>query len=104
MFEPLKSLMGSVLKRAPIREGVRTAVVLDAARETIEALFPAGVHADIEARVFRNGTLVLGVRHPALAQEVRLRSSAFLRLVNERLGEPIVTRLQMVRSLPRQES
>ena len=104
MLQPLKSLLGSVLQRRPIAEGVRTAVVLEAAREAIESLFPASVAMDIEPRVFRAGTITIGVKSAVVGQELQLRRTALLRLVGERVGVGTVTRIQVARMLPRQPS
>lgn len=93
MFQPLRSLLDGALQRKSIRDGVRAAVVIDAAREALDMLFPPRIASRMQATVFREGVLVITVQSAATAQEVRLQSAPFIALMNERFGKPVVRRI-----------
>ncbi len=102
MFQPLKSFLSGAMQRRDIHDGVRAAVIIDAAREAIDALFPAEVAFRIMPKAFKNETLVLGVHSSIVAQEIKLQSRALLRLIEERLQKPLVKRLRVALLPPRQ--
>lgn len=102
MLQPLKSLLDHFGTRPAILRGVRAAVVLEAARDILESLFPASVCAGLEPKVFQNETVTIAVKNPAFSQEVKMRTAAILRLLNERLGDGTVKRIQLARIVPRQ--
>ncbi|MBI4281048.1 DUF721 domain-containing protein [Candidatus Uhrbacteria bacterium] len=95
MLTPLKSLLSHVLERKSIERGVRAAVILEAARDVLETLFPKEASAGMVPQSFRDGTLLIGVKHPLLGQEVKLRSEALRHGVNDRFSSPPVLRIRL---------
>lgn len=95
MFQPLHSLLTTSLKRKSVQEGIRAAVILDATREIIEALFPPEAARGIIPKAVRREVLILAVRSAPLAQEIKLRSRAILSQLQERLNSTLVTRIRI---------
>ncbi|GEM_PF-4821452 len=87
---PLKDLLNSNFLRRPLRDGVRAAVVLEAAREACETLFRPDVAQKIVPLSFRNGTVTFQVPHPAFIGEMRMRSREMLAIFQDRLGKEVV--------------
>lgn len=95
MFTPLKSILKHALERKPIRDGVRVAVVLEAAREAVETVFPNRLVSLLEPTAIRNGTITLTVRSPMISQDIKIYGAAFLKKINERVGTNIVQRIRI---------
>lgn len=87
---PLKNLLGNAFLRKPVREGVRAAVVIEAAREACETLFRADIGKKITPLSFKDGAITLAVPHPALIQELRMRNREIVAILEERLGTGVV--------------
>ena len=87
---PLKDLLNSDFLKKPVREGVRAAVVLEAAREACETLFRSDIGQKMTPLSFQNETLTIQVPHPALIQELRMRNREMLAVLEERLGKGVV--------------
>lgn len=103
MFQPLKNLLGGALKRKDVRDGVRAAVVIESAREAMEALFPPELLSRAEPKVFKDGVLIIGIQSPLVAAELKFRVPALLKLMNERFNEPVVRRIKVEFSRSRQD-
>ncbi|MBI4128785.1 MAG: DUF721 domain-containing protein [Parcubacteria group bacterium] len=103
MFQPLKSFLSMAMQRKDIRDGVRTSVIIDAAREIIEEFFPAEVAARVTPRSFKNGTLTLGVKNSLVAQEVKLRSHALLEELADRFKDRSIRRVRIALDPSRQD-
>lgn len=93
---PLKNLLGDALQRKPVQDGVRAAVVLDAAREALEIL-PEAARTRVTLVSFRDGILTLATGHTALIQEIRMYETELITLLSERLGAGIVKSLRIKR-------
>lgn len=103
MFQPLNSLLTGSLKRKSVQEGIRAAVILDAVREILESLFPPEATQGIIPKSVKREVLVLAVRSAPLAQEIKMRSNAILKLLGERLESSPITRIRIEFFHPRQE-
>jgi predicted nucleic acid-binding Zn ribbon protein len=102
-FKPLKSLLsGAMAHRKPLQQGVRSAVILDTAREVVETIFPPRLRNNITPSAFRDGVITLTVRGPAYSQEVRMRAAKFLKLLNTQVGEGVVKRIKTRLDRPNQ--
>lgn len=95
MFTPLRALLDGAMGRRPIQESVRVAVVLEAAREAVETVFPNQFGTLIEPTAVRNGAIVLTVRSTIVSQEIHLRGAAFLTKLNERVGTNVVQKIKI---------
>lgn len=95
MFKSLGSLLQSALNRKPIREGVRGAVILEAAREAVLEVFLKRVAAFIVPTAYRSGIITLTVTNAAVAQEVRMNAPKFLRYLNEQVGSGTVKQIRV---------
>lgn len=83
------------MDRKPIRESVRVAVVLEAAREAVETVFPDRLTSFIEPTAIQNGTITLTVRNPMVSQDIKIHGSAFLKKLNERVGTNVVQKIRI---------
>ncbi len=95
MFKSLGSLLQGALDRKPIREGVRGAVILEAAREAILEVFSKRVVAYIIPTAYRSGVITLTVTNAAVAQEVRMNAPKFLQNLNEQVSSGTVKQIRV---------
>lgn len=81
--------------RKPVQESVRIAVVLEAAREAVEAVFPSRLVSLIKPAAIRNGVITLTVRNPMVSQDIRIHGAVFLKKINERVGTNVVQKIRI---------
>lgn len=99
MVTPLRD----ILKGAVKAWGLEPAARLAAVRSAWPRIVGAALAATSAPLVIRGPRLDVGVTHPAAGQEVRLRTRAITRAVNQALGEEAVSEVRVVtrRRLPR---
>lgn len=102
-MQSIKSLLDNVMRRAPIREGVRAAVIIEAGRDIVDTSFPFEIASGIVPKSFKNETLVFGVKNSIAAQELRMRSNSILKSLNERFPNGLIRRIKVEFISSRQE-
>jgi len=90
MLNPIGNILGDALNRRDVQQGIRTAVLLDAAREAIEAVLGSNAANQTQPVAYKNFTLFIQVPHGALAQEIRLKEKEIIHMVEERRGKGVV--------------
>ena len=92
--EPAPRPVGDVLERWLAAEGLVELRVLGTVRSTWEETVGTDVARHTSPRALRDGVLVVSVDHNGWATELRFQERRVLKLLDKRLGEGVVKRLE----------
>lgn len=96
-FQSLSLLLPKRLKQNGLSQPVIAAQAVEQANALLEQLFGQGVtQSRVQAVSVKYQRLCLACLDASLKQELKLREQEFVSLLNQRLGAPSVTQLQIV--------
>ncbi|PIQ77127.1 hypothetical protein COV82_06025 [Candidatus Peregrinibacteria bacterium CG11_big_fil_rev_8_21_14_0_20_46_8] len=94
MFTKLSHLLPRTINRNGLRGTVNAAMVC----VQYEKIAPEIIHPEAlkytHARVYKGGTLIIGVANPAWAQRIKERSAELIEILNKRLDGPTIKEIK----------
>jgi len=96
-MQDIQSLLKHRLKQNGIERPVLTAQVLDKANQTIEEVFGEGSTENCARAIsLKYGVLRIGCMAAVYQQEINLRQSAIIRMINSHFDKDWVKRIQLI--------
>lgn len=97
MFQSIKGIIPSALKRTGIDAQVSATRVLEEAKAAMERMWGAEQTAYVEPVMFKEGTLVVKITSPSAAQALRTAMHPWMNEINRVLGQRKVQEIRVRR-------
>jgi len=94
MLNPIGEYLKKSINKAGIGKEVEAARVCQFWKTIIEKVFSREIAEKSKALRFKNGTLVVAVSSPVLAQEFRFRESEIVERLNKKSGSDIIRKIR----------
>jgi len=95
-FTGLSNLLGKHVRKRGLNSQVQAAMILEFFKQVIDPLFDAKSRESIRPLYLKNGTLMVAVLSPALAQELKLHEPDILKQINKKVGFDTVKGLRFL--------
>lgn len=93
-MKSLASLLEQRQNLSPLWKGVKAALIVDEANQTLSKLFGQAGQRTTKAVYFKNNTLTFACLSSIVAQEIRLNEKNILARLNQKFGENTVKKIR----------
>lgn len=96
MFTHIANIIPKAIRTYGLTRQAKAALICEKYRKVAPSIFSAEILINAWPKYFKGKTLVLGVSHPAYAEEVSQRKHKLKALLNESLGKDYVAAIKTV--------
>lgn len=95
-LKPLGDFLDRAIARTGAKRSIDATLIVEAARPIITQILPEFRPADFEVVSYHKFTLTIATANPAVAQELRMRSTVLIDVLNDTFPDQAIKRLRFV--------